>query len=63
MVDTLDAYLAHGGNSSATAAALYLHRNTLTYRLRRITALSGLDLADPAVRLRVQVALAARRLL
>jgi len=63
LLDTLDAYLAHGGNSSATAAALYLHRNTLTYRLRRITALSGLDLADPAVRLRVQVALAARRLL
>ncbi len=63
LLDTLDAYLAHGGNSTATAAALYLHRNTLTYRLRRITALSGLDLDDPAVRLRVQVALAARRLL
>ncbi len=63
LLDTLDAYLAHGGNSSATAAALYLHRNTLTYRLRRIRVVSGLDLDDPAVRLRVQVALAARRLL
>jgi DNA-binding PucR family transcriptional regulator len=63
LLDTLDAYLAHGGNVSETAAALYLHRNTLSYRLRRITEISGLDLTDPAVCLRVQVALAVRRLL
>ncbi len=63
LLDTLEAFLAHGGNVSETAAALYLHRNTLSYRLRRISEIAGLDLDDPAVRFRAQVALHVRRLL
>ncbi|HMA37964.1 MAG TPA: helix-turn-helix domain-containing protein [Chloroflexia bacterium] len=63
LLETLEAFLEHGGNHSATAAALYLHRNTLSYRLRRIAEVSGLDLDDPAVRFRTQVALCVRRLL
>jgi PucR family transcriptional regulator, purine catabolism regulatory protein len=63
LIETLDAFLAHGGAHSETAGALALHRNTLSYRLRRISEITGLDLDDPAVRFRAQVALSVRRLL
>lgn len=56
LVKTLTAYLRHAGNSSRTADALYLHRNSLRYRLARIRALTGLDIAEPDTRLALQVA-------
>ena len=43
-------------NSTQTADALYLHRNSLRYRLARIKALTALDLDDADVRLALQVA-------
>jgi purine catabolism regulator len=63
LLDTLDTYLAHGGNTSQAAAALNLHRNTLAYRLRRIAAITGLAVDDPEARLRLHLALKVRRLL
>ncbi len=63
LLDTLDTYLAHGGNASQAAAALHLHRNTLAYRLRRATQITGLDVDDPEARLRLHLALKVRRLL
>jgi purine catabolism regulator len=63
LLDTLDAYLAHGGNASQAAAALHLHRNTLAYRLRRVAQLTGLDVDDPEARLHLHLALKVRRLL
>ena len=57
LMKTLDAYLRHGGNSTRTANALFIHRNSLRYRLARIQALTGLDHDDPDVRLALQVAL------
>lgn len=56
LVRTLTAYLRHGGNRNRTADALYLHRNSLRYRLARIQALAGLDPDDPNARLALQVA-------
>lgn len=56
LVKTLAAYIRHGGNSSQTSAALFLHRNSLRYRLARIQALTGLDPDDPDARLALQVA-------
>jgi hypothetical protein len=44
---TLSNYLKTGCSSKLTAAEMYLHRNTLTYRLSRIRELTGLDLEDP----------------
>ena len=41
---TLEEFLGRRGNISATAAALYVHPNTLRQRLRRIMDISGLDL-------------------
>jgi carbohydrate diacid regulator len=52
---TLDAWFAHDENSSATAATLHIHRNTLDYRLRRVGQLTGLDLARSEDRLLLYV--------
>lgn len=41
---TLEAWFAHDSHPAATAEALYIHRNTLDYRLRRVGELTGLDL-------------------
>jgi len=57
VVKTLDAYLRHGGNSTQTADALYVHRNSIRYRLARVRALTNLDLDDADTRLALQIAL------
>ncbi|MBC3193359.1 helix-turn-helix domain-containing protein [Pseudonocardia sp. C8] len=48
---TLRAYFDAASDLSDAARILFVHRNTLRYRLRRIQELSGLDLSDPAERL------------
>ncbi|MEV4576479.1 helix-turn-helix domain-containing protein [Nonomuraea jabiensis] len=48
---TLRAYLEAFGDVPAAAARVNVHPNTFRYRLRRITELFRLDLADPDVRL------------
>jgi DNA-binding PucR family transcriptional regulator len=45
---TLEAYLGRQGNARQAAATLYVHRNTLRQRLRRIREVIDLDPADPA---------------
>lgn len=44
---TLDAYLEAGGAVESSARALFVHANTVRYRLRRITEVTGLDPATP----------------
>jgi GAF domain-containing protein len=44
LLRTLEEFLRRRGSIGATAAALYVHPNTLRQRLRRIQDLSGLDL-------------------
>ncbi|PQZ94880.1 hypothetical protein CQ018_05940 [Arthrobacter sp. MYb227] len=48
--DTLTAYLRHSGNARLTGEELFIHRNTLAYRIQRIETLLGVDLADGEVR-------------
>jgi len=55
-VETLRAILGHGGVSEA-AAVLGVHRNTVAYRLRRIEAATGWQLADADLRLPLAAAL------
>lgn len=57
LVHTLEAFFAHNGNLSQTAEALFIHRNTLIYRLERIGAITNLNLDKPENRLAVQLAL------
>jgi hypothetical protein len=43
VVPTFRAYLHHGANMNATAAAIYAHRHTVAARLERLAALTRLD--------------------
>ena len=63
LVDTLEAYLRTHGNLNAVARQLFLHRNTVRYRLRRIAKLTGADLDDPDTRLGLQLAILGQRAL
>ncbi|MEI2266401.1 CdaR family transcriptional regulator [Erwinia sp. CGal63] len=54
---TLVAWFSHNVQPSATAKALYIHRNTLEYRLNRISELTGLNLSNFDDRLLLYVAL------
>jgi purine catabolism regulator len=59
LVRTLRVYLASGANASEAADRLFLHRNSLLYRLERVRKLTGLDLKDPRARLALQLGLLA----
>lgn len=50
LMETLRCYLDHSGNLLRTAQTLYIHRNTLQYRLDRIRQITGQDLTVTAVR-------------
>ena len=62
LLETLRVFVDHGHNRRQTALALSIHRNTLDYRLQRVCALTGLDLAVPAEARLLQAALTARDL-
>jgi purine catabolism regulator len=59
LVLTLKTYFAAGGNASEAADRLFLHRNSMLYRLERIRKLTGLDLKDYRVALALQLGLLA----
>ena len=57
LLPTLRAWLECGFSIQATAAALVVHPNTVTYRLGRVEQLTGRELRRPDVRLELQLAL------
>lgn len=63
LVHTLEKYLELGGNHTLTAQRLFIHRNTLTYRLNRAAQVLGVDLDDPEIRIKLLVALRAHHFL
>jgi purine catabolism regulator len=63
LVQTLSIYFENLGNLTQTADALYIHRNTLQYRMERITEIAKIDINNPDTRLAVQLALKAFKLL
>lgn len=44
--ETLKAYLQHSGTTAAVCEQLFIHRNTLTYRLQKLEELLDMDLQD-----------------
>ncbi|MEV6140312.1 helix-turn-helix domain-containing protein [Nocardia sp. NPDC051990] len=58
-VTTLATFLVHHGEPKRAAQGLHVHPNTLRYRMKQITDLTGLDLTDPRRRLAVGLALTA----
>ncbi len=63
LIETLEAYFAHNGSLTSTSQALFIHVNTLKYRLGRVEALTGLNPYDSEDRLQLQLALKIRPLL
>jgi purine catabolism regulator len=57
LLHTLEKFFEHNGNLSQTAEALFIHRNTLIYRMRRIATITNLNLDEPGNRLAIQLAL------
>ncbi|WP_207938995.1 PucR family transcriptional regulator [Actinomadura darangshiensis] len=63
LLRTLERYLAFDLDRRVTGAALHVHPNTVAYRVRRISALTGLDPARPSDLQLLNAALVARRTL
>ena len=52
---TLRVFLEENCSHTAASKKLFIHRSTLLYRLERIQELTGIDFADPAERVRLQL--------
>ncbi|WP_423791122.1 PucR family transcriptional regulator [Micromonospora cathayae] len=62
LLETLDAFFAAGGVLESAARALFVHPNTVRYRLRRIADVTGLSPLAPREAFALQVALTVGRL-
>ncbi len=62
LLDTVEAYLGHGGALEPAARSLFVHPNTMRYRLRRVAEITGRDPWAPRDMLALNVALILGRL-
>jgi DNA-binding PucR family transcriptional regulator len=62
MLQTIETYLEGGGVLETCARALFVHPNTVRYRLRKAADLTGRHPADPRDALVLRIALTVRRL-
>ena len=62
LLETVTAFLASGGALESTARALFVHANTVRYRLRRVGEICGETPTDPRGAFVLRVALALGRL-
>ena len=61
LIETLTVYVGQENNRRRTATRLHIHPNTVDYRLRRISEITGVDLSQPTALHRITAALAAHR--
>jgi hypothetical protein len=62
LLETVATYLDQGRSLEGTARALFVHPNTVRYRLRRVSDITGWDPADPRDGFVLQIAITAGRL-
>lgn len=62
LIDTLDAFFAHGSSMEATGRSLFVHPNTVRYRLRQVADLTGLSPTQPRHAYTLAIALSLGRL-
>ena len=62
LLETLDGFFAAGGVLESAARGLYIHPNTVRYRLRRVGEVTGLSPLLPRDAFTLRVALAVGRL-
>ena len=61
LCETLETYLEHNCNANAAAEALFIHRNTMRYRMDKIKRILEDDLSDMSVFLELKLAFAIKR--
>ena len=62
LVETLSAFLEQTSSLEGTARTLFVHPNTVRYRLRRVAEVCGYAPTDPRQALTLRIALALGRL-
>ncbi|MET9485466.1 helix-turn-helix domain-containing protein [Nocardia sp. NPDC006630] len=62
LLEAVDVHIKHGADRKAAAALLHVHPNTLSYRLRRVTEITGIDPSDPHGSRLIAAALMVQRL-
>lgn len=62
LVETVRTFLRCGGNLERTASKLFLHRNSVRYRIERARGFLGASLSDPGQWLQLEMALAIHNL-
>jgi PucR family transcriptional regulator, purine catabolism regulatory protein len=62
LLRSLDVFIEHNGHWEKAAAALYCHRHTLRYRIRRVEQLTGRDFSNARDRIEFWLALRGREL-
>ena len=62
LIETLSAFLEQASSLEATARLLFVHPNTVRYRLRRVTEVTGYAPTDPRQAFTLRLALALGRL-
>jgi len=63
LVDTLECYLDNDCNLAAAASELYIHINTLKYRLKKVSELISMDLSKTSNRVNLYAALKMYRII
>ena len=58
LCDTLETYLEHNCNANATSEALFIHRNTMRYRMDKIKKILDDDINNMSVLLELKLAFA-----
>ncbi len=57
LMEVLTQYLAYNSSMKETAEALFVHRNTVNYKLRKIEGILDMDLSQESVRLQLSIGL------
>lgn len=62
LIETISSYFQQGSSIEATARDLFVHPNTVRYRLRQVSELTGFSPTDPRESLTLEIALVLGRL-
>ncbi len=62
LIETISSYFQQGSSIEATARHLFVHPNTVRYRLRQVAELTGFSPTDPREALTLEIALVLGRL-
>jgi hypothetical protein len=57
LIETISAYFEHGASIEATGRALFVHPNTVRYRIRQVAELTGFSPSDPRDAFTLEIAL------